>query len=79
MTVAVSVTGAQPSRHVFHVTVLSPAGKALSAYTQNVLTETGTASVTIPWALNETSGGYTVEVRDAMSGVLNSSTITITP
>ena len=49
--------------------VADPEGRNLRYYAANVLADNGTAEVTIPWALNDRPGAYTLSVRDVISGV----------
>jgi len=67
--IAVNTGGVEPSRHVFHLTVIDPSGKELACYAQNILAERGLAKTEIPWALNDKPGRYTLQVKDTMSGV----------
>jgi len=68
--IALKTAGAKPwSGQVFHVRVLSPGGRELSWYGQSAVAESGKAEATIPWALNDPAGRYTVVVRDVASGV----------
>ena len=68
--IAVQTSSGQPlPGHVFHLRVLSPGGEELPWYTRSVVAESGAVEVTIPWALNDPAGRYTVLVRDVASGV----------
>ena len=66
---SVSADGGRAGLHVFRVEVLGPAGESLPWYAANIRAEGGCAGWTIPWALNERPGRYTVQVKDTASGV----------
>ena len=66
--------GEVTGNHVLRMRVLRPDGSAISWYTQNVAAPAGKAMTTIPLALNEAAGGYTLEARDVMSGVVGQGT-----
>jgi len=55
--------GVLPSKHVFRVEVFGPEQQPLSYYAANVVAEKGEADMTIPWALNEKPGRYTITAR----------------
>jgi hypothetical protein len=57
------------SGHVVDFRVLSPEGQELSWYTQAITVREGAAEATIPWALNDPPGAYTVVARDVATGV----------
>ena len=57
------------SKHAFRVEVADPDGQNLRHYAVNALAENGSAEVTIPWALNDRPGNYTITARDVISGV----------
>ncbi len=54
--------------HVFHVDVLNPTGETVSYYSGNLLAPGGTTQEMLPLAQNETTGRWTVRVRDLLSG-----------
>jgi len=56
------------SQHVFRVEVIAPSGRNLRHYAVNALAGNGSTKVTIPWALNDGAGRYTIVARDIMSG-----------
>jgi hypothetical protein len=66
-TVSVAAGAGKPGLHVFRVEVLGPAGEALPWYAANIRAEGGCGSWTIPWALNERPGRYTLLVKDIAS------------
>jgi hypothetical protein len=65
---SVAVSGGKPGLHVFRFEVLGPSGEALPWYAANVRADNGRAACTIPWALNERPGQYTLLARDAATG-----------
>jgi len=71
----VPVTGT----HALRLTVLGPDADEITWYAQNVLAPAGRAAATIPLALNETPGTYTLCARDVMSGVVGEHTFELEP
>ncbi len=68
--ITVQVEKGAASRHGIRLEVLAPDGTLLACYAQNLLAEGGKATATIPWALNEKPGRYTLTARDVMSGTV---------
>jgi len=66
-----------PDLHAFRVSVTDPAGKRLPQYDQVVLAKQGTATATLPLALNEVQGEYVVTVKDAISGMEATTRLTV--
>ena len=64
-----AVAGEVTGRHVLRMTVTGPDGEEIPWYAQNVTAPEGMAATTIPLALNDAPGDYTIEARDVMSGV----------
>lgn len=56
------------ARRLFRCQVTAPDGSVPLAYSKNVLTESGRATYTLPSALNDAPGAYTVRVTDVMTG-----------
>ena len=54
--------------HVVTVDVIGPDGEARDAYSGNLLTESGRIEGSIPLAVNDATGLWTISVRDVMSG-----------
>jgi len=68
LTVSASVkTAGRPGRHVLHIEVLDPAGNLCRAYTRNVVAENGRWEGTLPTALNDPVGRWTVRIREVVS------------
>lgn len=54
--------------HVVHIDVMGPEGKLLPHYSGNVLGISGYASKSIPLAVNDPAGKWTIQIRDLLSG-----------
>ena len=54
----------KPVRHVIHLEVIRPDGKAVRYLAQNLETKNGSADFSIPLALNEPTGEYTLIFTD---------------
>lgn len=75
--IAVKTTGGRPGPgHVFEVRVLALDRRELPWYAQQVAAVDGSATVEVPWALND-AGKYTVVVRDVASGVTARREVTV--
>lgn len=61
---------AEPSDHIFHIAV-TRAGEAepFQCYTRSVTASRGRAEISIPLALNDPGGEWTVQVRDVATGL----------
>ena len=60
---------AKPGTHLFHVEVCDPEGNPVTAYGQNVLAPGGQCRITIPFALSDKAGDWTVTATDVLTGV----------
>ncbi|MGC9066639.1 MAG: hypothetical protein ACP5JO_08485, partial [Candidatus Ratteibacteria bacterium] len=58
-----------PETHIFHVNVVSPEGKEIKYYEENLKGEKGKAKGSINFALNEKQGKYTLRVKEIVSGI----------
>ena len=58
--------------HVLHVEVLGPDGKLRPHYTDNITHTSRETSFTVPLALNDAAGEWTVVARDVLSGKVGS-------
>ncbi|MCM8822866.1 MAG: beta-galactosidase [Candidatus Omnitrophica bacterium] len=56
--------------HILNVNVISPGGKELSYYMQNLKAEKGKAKGSIHFALNEKEGKYLLRVKEVVSGII---------
>jgi beta-galactosidase GanA len=54
--------------HVLHVELIDPAGQSPLPYRSNQLAPGGKLDLTLPLALNDQSGIWTVQVRDVLTG-----------
>jgi beta-galactosidase len=68
--VSLQTEGSAPGMHCFHVEVVSPCGHAIREYAQNVIGSKGSASFTVPFALNDREGIWRVTVKDVASGMM---------
>ena len=64
----IETEGGQPELHVFRLDVIGPDGLPRRGYSQNVVATSGTAKATVPFALNDPPGAWTLLVRDVASG-----------
>ena len=75
--VKVNVTGISNNHHVYSMRVLNPQNKDIMEY-RKVLNVIGNASFTIPFALNDPAGNYTVVITDAATGLQGKLKINVT-
>lgn len=69
LNLGIASNGSPASTHVFHVELRNPQGKRTWYYSSNELaTPDGSVMKTIPLAVNETPGQWTVHVHDILSG-----------
>jgi hypothetical protein len=64
--------------HVFHIDLISPDGRVMKYYSENLQAVGGKTSGKITLALNETPGKWQVKIRDVVSGISNISSFLIT-
>ncbi|HEX7361826.1 MAG TPA: beta-galactosidase [Bryobacteraceae bacterium] len=66
------------ARHdVLHVAVLGPDGKPISRYSGNILMSSQGGEKTLPLALNDPAGTWTIAVHDLLSGQKRKTTIDV--
>ena len=65
---ALTVGGALPGRHVFHIGVFDPGGFLMPHYTANLIAENGSTTHQIALGINDPPGAYHVKVRDVLTG-----------
>ena len=70
--VVVDTGGATPVRHVIHLQVTRPDGKAVRDLAQNLETANGAARFSIPIALNGPEGEWALRFADVATQVENS-------
>ena len=58
-----------PSRHVINVRAIRPDGTTVSYLTENFETQNGKAQISIPTALNDPAGVWTLKLVDTATGV----------
>ncbi len=71
LTVRASLSSdAEPSDHIFHISVTrADEAEPFRCYTRSVTASCGRAEITIPLALNDPEGEWTVKVRDVATGL----------
>jgi len=77
--VQVSAEGATPGAHVVHIEAIGPGEESGERYwyERNVTCEDGRASTTIPLALSDPAGEWTIVARDVISGEEARQTVTV--
>ena len=78
-TVQVAISSGSPERHVVHLDVARPDGQTVRYLARNLETERGRASFSLPLALNEPEGRYTLRFTDVATGTTASAEITLRP
>jgi hypothetical protein len=74
----VAVSAGTPQTHVVRMDVYAPGSDtAHREYSQNILCERGQGSANIPFALNDPTGDWRIELRDVASGVTTTRTLTL--
>ncbi len=68
-----------PGNHVVYVTLTPRAGKPIAYYSHSLECVAGHAVTSIPLALNETPGEYTVTIRDTLTGFVETATVNVAP
>jgi hypothetical protein len=71
--------GPAPGTHVLRIEVQDPQGRLLRHYGQNVVCPEGQGQATIPLALNDAPGQWTVTARDVATGVSNRMNLQVMP
>jgi hypothetical protein len=72
-----AVASAGAGRRLFRCQVFAPDGSMLPAYAKNVLAEGGRATFTLPSALNDAPGAYTLRVTDVATGASAAAKVTL--
>ena len=67
--VKVTSAGADPVRHVIHLEAIRPDGESVRYLARNLETEKGSASFSLPLALNEAPGEWTLSFTDVATGI----------
>lgn len=77
-TLGISLTGHSAAAvHIFHVEVRDPSGKFIDYFSGNLKAINGVAAETLPIALNDTSGQWTIQVTDTLSGQRKSAALEV--
>jgi len=80
LSVSIALPGVkQPVRHVVHLEVRRPDGTVNSPLTQNVTLENGRWQGTLPLALNDPTGTWTMTAAEAVSGVTAAAKVEVKP
>ncbi|NQU39575.1 MAG: beta-galactosidase [Lentisphaerae bacterium] len=77
ISVRVTAEDAQADRHVLYLDVRDPDGNQAEPYTMNVVTTDGRWEGSLPLAINERTGEWTLTVREAVSGMTDSTKVAI--
>ncbi len=72
-----TITSSTPGRRLVRCHVFAPDGSLLPAYSSNVLMGGATATVTLPSALNDAAGTYTLRATDVVTGATTEAKITL--
>src|SRR5215467_11875052 len=72
-----ALEGSPAAVHVVRVDVVDPAGRRVPQYSGNLLAPRGRASLTLPLALNDPPGKWTVQATDVLSGQVRSSVVNV--
>jgi len=64
----IKTSGEKPEQHIYHLSIISPEGKEIKHYTDNLKAEKGNVSGKIQLALNEVVGEYKIRVKDIATG-----------
>lgn len=62
---------------VFHVDVFGPDGGLVRRYSGNLLAPSGDAAISLPLALNDPAGAWSVAVRDVLTGQMQKTTVKV--
>jgi hypothetical protein len=73
----VVVAAGRAGKHVLHLDVRDPDGNPAEPYCGNVVTRDGVWQGTIPLALNDAKGTWTLTAREAISGLVGRARVTV--
>ncbi|MFO8081488.1 MAG: hypothetical protein R6V07_14460, partial [Armatimonadota bacterium] len=74
----VTVSAGRPDTHVVRMDVFAPGSdEAHREYSQNILCERGEGAATIPFAFNDATGSWRIELTDVATGVSTEHTLTL--
>ena len=66
--IAIQTAASQADLSIFHVDVVDPKGNRHVFYSGNVIAHGGSGVKSIPFAVSDTPGNWTIDVHDVMSG-----------
>jgi hypothetical protein len=69
--------GTPAEKPVLHVEVLDPSGQVADRYCANVVLSGGSGELTVPFAVSDAPGRWTVRVKDMLSGQQEEATIEV--
>ena len=72
-----ALEGSPAAVHVVRVDVVDPAGRRVPQYSGNLLAPRGRASLTLPLALNDPPGKWTLQATDVLSGQVRTSVLDV--
>src|SRR5215813_12004775 len=73
----VSLEGSPAAVHVVRMDVVDPSGRRVPQYSGNLIAPRGRARMTLPLALNDPTGKWTLQVTDVLSGQTHTSVIDV--
>ena len=73
-----SLEGSPAAVHVVRVDVVDPAGRRVPHYSGNLIAPRGRASLTLPLALNDPAGKWTLQATDVLSGQVRTWVLDVT-
>ena len=79
-TIRFSIGSQSPAAlRVFHIDILDPSGRAVLAYSGNMLVAGGAAKKSLPLALNDQPGSWKVRATDLASGQTSTADLKVEP
>jgi len=73
----VSLEGSPAAVHVVRMDVVDPSGRRVPQYSGNLIAPRGRARMTLPLALNDPTGKWTLQVTDVLRGQTHTSVIDV--
>ncbi len=77
VSIGIASTGTPAEKHVLHIDAIDPAGNRMLQYSGNVVAQDGRAKKVIPVALNDSTGQWTIRIRDMLSGQTDTRTLVV--
>ena len=75
----IDVSGGTPVKHVVHVDLFRPDGSKYYSYCRNFVLGRGRGAGTVPFALNDPPGKWTLRARDVVSGLTAQTEVEVEP